>query len=438
MTSARPHRALDRELWALAIPAFATLVTEPLMVMADAAIVGHVSTESLAGLGIAANVLGIIAGLCVFLAYGTTATVARQFGAGDRRAAMAGGLDGLVLAAMIGAVVAALLVLGAPMIIGWYPAEPVVAAQAVTYLRITGAAIPALLIMLASTGVLRGLQDTRTPLFVAIGVTLGNIALSLFLVHGVGLGIAGAAIGTAVAQCAAAVFLAATVIRKAYGIGVRLRFRPGGVLAAARNGFWLMIRTATLQASITTTTVVATGLGTVALAAHQVTNALWMLLALGLDALAIAAQAIIGRHLGAGEVETARTLTRRMLGWGVLAGALFGGLVLITHSLYAGLFTPDPEVQAQLGRVLVVVAVVTPISAVVFVLDGVLIGAGDARYLALAGVIAMISYLPMALGVHWTVAGLTWLWIAYGGYMIARMITLLVRTRSDAWLRTGA
>ncbi|MDN5724346.1 MAG: MATE family efflux transporter [Propionibacteriales bacterium] len=438
VTSRARNRALDRELWALAIPAFATLVTEPLMVMADAAIVGHVSTVALAGLGIAANVLGIVAGLCVFLAYGTTATVARRFGAGDRRSAMAGGMDGLCLAGLIGVVVAVVLVLGAPMIIGWYPTTSEVAAEATTYLRITGAALPALLIMLASTGVLRGLQDTRTPLYVAIGVNLANIALNLLLVHGLGFGIAGAAIGTAVAQYAAAGFLCTKVIRGARHVGVRLRFHPGGVLSAARSGFWLMIRTASLQVSITTTTVVATGLGIVALAAHQIINALWMLLAMALDAIAIAAQAIIGRHLGAGSVVLVRRFTRRMLGWGVLAGMLFGATVLFTHELYAGLFTPDLAVQDQLDTVLIVVAVVTPISATVFVLDGVLIGAGDARYLALAGVVAAVAYLPLALVVQQRAAGLVWLWVAYGGYMIIRMVTLLVRSRTDAWLRTGA
>jgi Na+-driven multidrug efflux pump len=201
---------------------------------------------------------------------------------------------------------------------------------------------------------------------------------------------------------------------------------------------WLIARTATLHAAITLTTLVAATGGAVVLAAHQVVNSLWMLLVFALDAIAIAGQAIIGRQLGAGDVAQARSMTRRMVGWGVVSGVVFGGLVLVTQPLYVGLFSPDVDVQRLVGRVLVAVALTTPIAGVVFVLDGVLIGAGDGRYLALAGVIALLAYAPLALLVADQRGGLVWLWIAYGGYITARMITLVLRARSDRWLRVGA
>ena len=298
--------------------------------------------------------------------------------------------------------------------------------------------LPSILVVLAGTGVLRGLQDTRTPLIVVIATNLVNIALNLLLVYGVGLGIAGSALGTLIAQTAAAVVLTAVVVVKARRFQARMSFRPRAVLSAARSGGWLVVRTGALQTGITLTTVIATTAGVTTLAAHQVVSSLWIFLAFGLDAIAIAGQAIIGRALGAGDVALARSMTRRMIGWGVLGGLVFGALIVLTRPLYVGLFTPDPAVQELIGRALIVVAVATPLAGIVYVLDGVLIGAGDARYLALAGVLALLAYVPLALIVRHEQAGLVWLWVAYTGYVVARLLTLVLRARTDAWMRLGA
>jgi Na+-driven multidrug efflux pump len=176
----------------------------------------------------------------------------------------------------------------------------------------------------------------------------------------------------------------------------------------------------------------------VVLASHQIISSLWTLLAFALDAIAIAGQAIIGRYLGAGDVGLGRAMTRRMIGWGVVGGGVFGLAVSVARPLYVGLFSPDEDVQRLVGRVLLVVALVTPIAGVVFVLDGVLIGAGDGRYLALAGLAALVAYLPMAWAVDDLRAGLVWLWVGYGGFMTARMLTLLYRIRGDRWARVGS
>jgi putative MATE family efflux protein len=440
VTSAPPPstRALDKEIFALAVPAFATLVSEPVLLLADAAIIGHLGTSQLAGLGIAANVLGVLTGLCIFLAYGTTGMVARRLGAGDRPGALAGGIDGMVLGAGLGIVLCAALQFVLPSVIGWYGVEPDVAGAATRYLRIAACGLPSILLLLASTGVLRGLQDTRTPLYVMIITNLVNIVLNVGLVYGLGLGIAGSALGTLLAQTGAAAFLAFIVVRGARRERAEIRLRPGGVLAAARSGVWLVARTATLHAAITLTTLVAATGGAVALAAHQVVNSLWVLLVFALDAIAIAGQAIIGRQLGAGEIVIALSMTRRMIGWGVLCGVLFGAVMLLTRPLFVGIFSPDRDVQQMVVRVLLAVAVITPIAGVVFVLDGVLIGAGDGRYLALAGLLALLAYVPLALMVNAQHGGLLWLWVAYGGFITARMITLLQRIRGDRWIRVGA
>ena len=434
----RRYGVLDREIFALAVPTFATLVTEPLLLIADSAFIGHLGTDQLAGLGLASNLIGIVVGLCIFLAYGTTSTVARRWGAGDRRAALGGGIDGLVLALTLGVLLVVVLQILLPTIVTAYGPPVPVRDAALAYLRIAVCGLPSVLVLLAGTGVLRGLQDTTTPLTVAVATNLANIGLNGLLVYGAGLGIRGSALGTLIAQTGAAAVIAVVVVRGARRTGVPLGFHPAGVLAAARTGVWLVARTATLQTAITVTTVVATAGGAVALAAHQVVSSLWILLAFALDAIAIAGQAIIGRLMGAGDVATGRAMTTRMIGWGVVCGVAFGVVVALGGPFVAAIFTPDPDVQQLVARVLVVVAVSTPIAGVVYVLDGVLIGAGDGRYLALAGIIALAAYAPLALTVRALDAGLVWLWVAYGGFMLARMLTLVARARTDRWIRTGA
>ena len=429
------RRSLDREIFALALPTFATLVTEPLLLIADSAFIGHLGTDQLAGFGIASNLIGILLGLCVFLAYGTTSTVARRLGAGDRSSALAGGIDGLVLAFLLGVGLLVLLQLVLPTVIDVYQPPPPVREAASAYLQIALCGLPSLLLLLAGTGVLRGLQDTRTPLTIAVVTNLVNIALNFALVYGAGLGIRGSAIGTLIAQTGAAAAITVIVVRGARRAQVPLMFHPAGILASGRAGFWLVLRTATLQIAITITTVVAAAGGAVTLAAHQVVYSIWVLLAFALDAIAIAGQAIIGRLVGAGDVTRGRAMMRRMTGWGVACGIGFGLLVGVGGQFAAAIFTPDPEVQRLVGQVLLIVALLTPIAGVVYVLDGALIGAGDGRYLALAGLIALAAYLPLALTVRWLDANLVWLWAGYGGFMLARMLTVALRARTDAWTR---
>lgn len=431
-------RAVSREIFALAIPAFATLVSEPMLLLADSAIIGHLATSSLAGLGLAGNVIGVVVGLCIFLAYGTTSSVARMLGAGRRREALTQGFDGMVLGFGLGVVLALLMQVLGPLIIGLYGASPEVTSQAIIYLRVTSLGFPALLVMLSSTGVLRGLQDTRTPLYVAVGVNLCNIGLNLLFVYGFGLGILGAALGTVISQTAAAALLAVVVLRGARREKASLVFRPAGVLKAARSGVWLVLRTLSLQTSITATTIVATHLGVIGLAAHQVANSLWTFLAFALDALAIACQAIIGRHLGAGDVATTRAVMRTALAWGIGGGAVLGAVIIAVRPLLMPIFTPDAAVAAQLAVALLVIGLLQPLAGAVFVLDGVLIGAGDARYLALAGLLATALHLPFVWLLDVNGPTLWALWVVYGVFMFGRGLTLVWRVRGQVWMRLGA
>ncbi|MFB8397851.1 MATE family efflux transporter [Streptomyces yangpuensis] len=435
--TAGPRRH-DREIFALAVPAFGALVAEPLFVMFDSAIVGHLGTPQLAGLGIAAALLTTAVSVFVFLAYATTAAVSRRVGAGDLQAAIRQGMDGIWLALLLGVAVIAVVLPAAPSLISLFGASDSVAPHAITYLRISALGIPAMLVVLAATGVIRGLQDTRTPLYVAIGGFALNAALNVALVYGAGLGIAGSAWGTVLAQCAMAAAYLFVVVRGARRHGASLRPDSAGIRACAQAGAPLLVRTLSLRAILMIATAVAARLGDADIAAHQILLSLWSLLAFALDAIAIAGQAIIGRYLGAGDTEGAKAVCRRMVQWGIATGIVLGLLVVLTRPVFIPLFTSDPAVENALLPALLVVALSQPVSGIVFVLDGVLMGAGDGPYLARAMLVTLAAFAPVALLVPALGGGLTTLWWAMTLMMLVRMVTLQLRARSGRWAIAGA
>jgi putative MATE family efflux protein len=431
-----------REILRLAVPAFLTLIAEPLFLLADNAIVGRLGTAPLAGLGVASAVLLTVVGVFVFLAYGSTAVVARRAGAGDLRGAIGAGIDGMYLAVLLGVMCAVVLVLGAEPVVALFNTSAPVAAQAVTYLAISAYGIPSMLVVLAATGVLRGLQDTRTPLIVATAGFGANAALSLLLVHGVGLGIAGAAWGTVLAQTGMGVALVVVVLRGARRASTPRAFHPGGVLRAARGGVPLILRTLSLRATLLATTWVAASLGDGELAAFQVSLTVWNTAVFALDALAIAAQAITGKYLGAADLPRTRQALRTLVRWSVWFGLALGVVLGAAHRVIPLGFSGDPKVQAAIAAALLVVAVGQPVSGVAFVLDGVLMGAGDMWWLALAQTGLFAAYLPLLYAV-WAsgvdgIAGLVWLWVAFSAFMLLRAVVFLLRARSDVWMVTGA
>ncbi len=432
------RRAQDREIARLAVPAFAALVCEPLFLLADSAIVGHLGTAQLAALGIAGAVVQTAVGLFIFLAYGTTSAVARGVGVGARDSALAAGVDGMWLSTVIGALTAAICWVLSTTVVHALTSDAAVRRFAVTYLHIAALGIPALLLMLAATGVLRGLQDTRTPLAVAVIANLANIVLNLLFVYGLRWGIAGSAAGTLLAQVGAAAVLTLVVGRTARRYAARLSPHACGIRRAFAVGLPLLVRTLTLRVALLIATYVAAAISTTAVAAHQVAFTVWTFLAFALDAIAIAGQAITGRLLGASDAVGARAATRRMMQWGVASGVVSGALVALARPLVVPLFSSDTDVQHLLSTVLLIVAVQQPVAGVVFALDGVLIGAGDGSYLATAGIATLVVFAPLAFTVLWLGLGLAWLWWAFAAFMVARLATLLWRARSDDWLVLGA
>ncbi len=441
--TAAPRKGQAREILRLAVPAFGALVAEPLFLLADSAIIGHLGVAQLAGVGLASAVLHTAVGLMVFLAYSTTPAVARAIGDGQLGKALAAGRDGVWLALLLGVVLAVAGFLAADPLVGLLGADGEVRAFAVDYLRWSMPGLVAMLLIFAGTGLLRGLQDTRTPLVVATAGFALNIVLNLWLVYGLGWSVAGSAVGTSVAQWAMAGVYLAIVRRNAVRNGVGLLPSWRGIRSMARVGSWLMLRTLSLRIAILATVVVVTSQGAVNLAAHQLAMTIFSFLAFALDALAIAAQALIGKELGASNAGKARLLTGTMVRWGVGFGAVTGLLLAVAAPWAGALFTSDPEVRSALALALWVLAAGQPLAGYVFVLDGVLIGAGDARYLALAGVMNLAAYVPLLVAVALLGAsggaGLAWLWAAFAlGYMGARAVTLGLRARSDRWMVLGS
>lgn len=440
----RAVQAGPREVLALAIPAFLALVAEPLFLMVDAAVVGRLGVVPLAGLGTASSVLLTATGVFVFLAYGTTSVVARQVGAGSRRGAIEVGTGGIWLAGALGIVAAVVLGVFSPQLAGAFGSSPEAVDEAVTYLRVSAVGVPAMLLVLATTGILRGLQDTRTPLVAAALGFGGNAVLSVVLVLGAGWGIAGAAWGTVIAQWGMAVGLITVVLGQGHRVGASMRPHIGRVVDAALDGVPLLVRTLALRAIILLTVAVAAGFGDVPLAAYQVTTTIWSLLVFALDALAIAGQALTGASLGSGDARGARAATAFMVRWGVWGGAGLGLALLAVHRVLPALFTDDPQVRSAIAAGLVVVALAQPLSGYVFVIDGVLIGAGDGRWLAGSMVLVLLAYLPIVAlarvlgdghGSAWAVVTL---WLAFSGFMLVRGAFMWWRFRGDAWAVTGA
>ncbi|MGK0722631.1 MATE family efflux transporter [Leucobacter sp. W1478] len=436
------RRSIDRRIASLAVPALGALVAEPLFLVVDTALVGHLGAIPLAGLAIAAAVLQTAVGLMVFLAYATTPLVARRRGAGDLRGAVQAGVDGLWLAGGIGIVLAVGLWAASTPVVHVFTRDPEVVDQATTYLAISCAGLPAMLVVFAATGLLRGLQDTRTPLYVAgIGFT-ANALLNWVFIYGLGWGIAGSAWGTVAAQWGMVAVYVVVVARHARTHGATAWPQRAGLRHAGRSGSWLFIRTIGLRAALLLTVGAAAAQGTVATAGYQVVFILFSTAAFALDALAIAAQALVGDALGARNPGRTRAILRRTVFWGLASGTVIGALLAALSPIVGRIFTNDPAVLAALPPSILVLGVSLPLGGFVFVLDGVLMGAGDARYLAWTSLVNLAAYLP----VLWVITqlappgppGLALLTAAFTlAFMCTRAVTLGLRVRSERWVVLG-
>ena len=440
--SSAPRTAIDRRIASLAVPALGALIAEPMFLIVDSALVGHLGAGSLAGLAVASAILQTAVGLMIFLAYATTPLVARRRGAGDLRGAVQAGIDGLWLALAIGAVVAVALWAVGGLLVDAFGTSPDTAEQARTYLSISCLGIPAMLVVFAATGLLRGMQDTKTPLAVATIGFAANAGLNWLFIYGFGGGIGGSAWGTVAAQWGMVLVYVVVVARHARAHGASLLPHRDGLAHAGRSGGWLFVRTLGLRAALLLTVAAAASHGTIATAGYQVVFTVFSTAAFALDALAIAAQALVGDALGRRDEPGARAVVRRTLFWGLLCGAAVG-LVLVASSPVLGrVFSSDPRVLEILPPALIVLGLSLPLGGFVFVLDGVLMGAGDARYLAWTSLLNLAVYLPVLWVLTATIPTGTPALIALTAgftvvFMAARALTLWLRARGGRWIVLG-
>jgi len=425
-----PTREL-RQVARLALPALVVLAAEPLYVLVDTAVVGHLRGTALAGLAVGGSVLTFAAWLGNVLAYGTTGRAARRFGAGDRAAAVSEGVAASWLALSAGLIIAigAELVAG-PLVRVLAGPHPDVVHGAEVWLRIAALGAPGLLLATAGNGWMRGVQDTRRPLRYVLGANLLSAILCPILVYPLGLGLAGSAVANLTAQTVVGAAFVLALVRE------KVPLRPDLPLIRSQLtvGRDLIIRGGAFQACFLSATAVASRFGPAALSAHAIALQLWLFCSLAMDAVAIAAQALIGAALGGSRGEEARALARRIAIIGFGCGCGFALLVLAGWHVLPRWFSPDPRVYAQAAIVWPWFVAMQPIAGVVFAIDGVLIGAGDLaflRNLTVGG--ALAGFLPaiwLALGLR---LGLGGIWCGLTLFVLIRFVGSVIRLRGGRW-----
>ena len=426
-----PH---DREILRLAVLALGALAAQPTFVLVDTAIVGHLGTPQLAALGIAGLVLGGVFAMFNFLAYGTTSQVTRAAGAGARETADRLGAQAFWLSFAIGTSVAVAVAVAAEPIVALMGAEGRTAEFAVQYLRIAVVGLPFSFLVLGGQGYFRGISDLRTPLLIEVVANGVNVVLVAVFVYGFDWGIQGSAAGTAIAQAGMGLAFLARMLRSTHG---RFGFRPELLRRLLGIGRHLFVRTTSLYASFLVAGAVAARFGDASIGAHQVAIQLWFFLALLLDSIAIAGQVIVGRMLGAGNSEGAYAASARMIALTVYLGLGFGALMLAFEDVVPRIFTSDPEVLERAHELWPIFALMQPLNGAVFALDGILIGAGDARYLMwsmLTSMAAAVTVALAALAYDWGIVGV---WAALLVLICVRLATLSARFTRRRWLVTG-
>jgi putative MATE family efflux protein len=425
-----PH---DRRIFTLAVPALGALAAEPLYVLVDTAIVGHLGTTQLAALAIAATVLTTAFTVFNFLTYGTTAHVARLHGAGREQEAALVGSQALWLGLGIGIVLLLLAIPLAPHAVALMGGEGEVADGATLYLRLAALGAPFFMLAVAGQGYLRGISDLRTPLVILVVAHAVNVVLELLFVYGFDWGLAGSAWGTVIAQAGMGIAFVVVQARAGWQRPQWARIRP-----LMRIGGHIAVRTTALLASFLVASAVLARVGPASLAAHQIAFQLFVFLALVLDALAIAAQVMVGGMLGAGDVAAARESALRIVGWSVVAGAAFGLGLLAFADLIPRAFTGDDAVIEQAHEIWWIFVLMMPANGAVFALDGILIGAGDTRFLMWGMLAAAAVYVPvalLALDQGWGIRGV---WIGLAGLIAVRLATCGARFAGSRWALTGA
>ncbi|MFF5992848.1 MATE family efflux transporter [Prauserella flavalba] len=435
MVNALDERVPARKVFGLAVPALGVLAAEPLYVLVDTAVVGHLGALPLAGLALGGVLLSLVSTQLTFLSYGTTARTARLHGAGRRAEAVEEGVQATWLALAVGFVILGLGQLLAEPVARAMSGDEAITAEAVSWLRIALCGTPMILVTMAGNGWMRGVQDAVRPLrYVLAGNGLSAV-LCPVLVYPVGMGLEGSAVANVVAQTVSgALFLGALARERA-----RLRPHPSVMWAQLKLGRDLVLRSLGFQACFLSAATVAARTSTEAVGAHQVVLQLWTFLSLVLDSVAIAAQSLVGAALGAGSGRKARGVAAQITLYGLILGCALCVVFAALSQVLPHAFTSDPGVLGEMPGAWWFFVALQPVAGVVFALDGVLLGAGDAAFLRNATLAsAILGFLPLiwaSLGFGW---GLVGIWSGLSLFMLLRLVFVLVRWRSGSWAVEGA
>lgn len=439
--------AINRRLLSLAVPTFGQLIAEPAFILIDTAIVGHIGDSALAGLSVGSTIILTTVGLCVFLAYGTTSQVARLMGAGKRREGLETGIDGLWLALLIGIVVSVVIFFGSEPLCAALGARGDVLANAVIYVRALAFGLPGMLLVYAVNGIFRGLGRVKMTLIAAVVGAVINTILDVLFVFGLHWGIAGSGFATFIAQWCMALFLIIPALKWAKDEGARCSPRLSGIAHTAKSSVPLFIRTLALRSSMVATVMLATSMGTHVLASYQVVNSNWNVVLNMLDAIGIAGQSMVATELGAQRRDNASTLARASARFGMIGGLIIGIGMVVFGLFGSSLFSPTQQIQWLITLGMLVQGIFLPLDGWMWALDGILIGAGDYRYLATTCSLVAIMYVPILALTSWaeTTLGLSnslrtvLLWtIINVAYIGGRAVFNGLRIRGDAWMEARA
>ncbi|MCC3312068.1 MATE family efflux transporter [Nocardia africana] len=436
--SAIASDAGPRRILGIAIPTLGVLVAEPIYLLFDMAVVGRLGALALAGLAVGGLILAQVGTQLTFLSYGTTARSARRHGAGDERGAVAEGVQASWLAVAAGLAIVVVLQVFARPVVDVIAGGADIADEALRWLRIALFGVPLILLTMAGNGWLRGVQQTRRPLAYVIAGLVVSALLCPVLVHGL-LGaprmeLAGSAVANVAGQVVSAGLFVAALVRRR----VPLRPHPQVMRAQLVLGRDLIVRSLAFQACFVSAGAVAARFGAASVAAHQLVLQLWNFLALTLDSLAIAAQTLTGAALGSGDAPGARMLARRITLWSTLFAVVLAVVFAAGYAVVPQIFTDDPAVLDRVHVIWWFFVPLIPAAGVVFALDGVLLGAGDAQYLRNTTMAAaLLGFLPaiwLSLSFDWGIAGI---WSGLSAFILLRMIAVGARALSGRWARTG-
>lgn len=421
---------VDRRIVALALPALGSLAVEPVYVLVDTAIVGRLGTEQLAGLAIAATVLSFIFAGANFLTYGTTERVARMLGAGRRPEAANVGVQAMWLSLLCGVPAAPLLYVGARWLSGLFGSSEQVLDHAETYLSISAIGVPFFLVTLAAQGVMRGASNYITPLWVLLWANVANLVIELVFVFVLDMGVAGSAWSTVIAQIGAALAFVWILRPQLRAASIRRPDRAG-IAPLMSAGRYLLLRVGSMMVVFGGATAVAARIDEPTLAAHQVVMSLFAFLALTLDALAVPAQTIVAEELGRNDKAMAAHVARRAVRLSIGTGAVLFLAVAALAPVLPMVFSEDSEVISRATGGMLWLAVIMIPGAIAFAHDGVLIGAGDYRFLGRAAFGYLLVVIPVAvLTLLAPELGMAGIWGGLLVWMIVRAVVNDSRTRT--------